>query len=101
MNSKNFIDEYNSKFIHSNNNKLFSRDTFDFTYEINKERKKITNNNENNIDDLPSTSNNILNYNNCEPEIPNFKFKKFNPNEFLKNINPVKKSRKGKEYMKI
>ena len=90
MNSKNFIDEYNSKFIH-NNNKLFSRDTFDFTYEINKKRKKITNNNENNIDDLPSTSNNILNYNNCDPEIPNFEFKKFNSNEFLKNTNPVKK----------
>ncbi|ORY20966.1 hypothetical protein LY90DRAFT_516364, partial [Neocallimastix californiae] len=99
MNSKNFIDEYNSKFIHNDNNKLFSRDTFDFTYEINKERKKITNNNENNIDDLPSTSNNILNYNNCDSEIPNFEFKKFNSNEFFKNTNPVKKSRKGKEVI--
>ena len=101
MNSKIFIDEYsNSKFTPENNNKSFKRDTFDSIYEINNNihnyKKKIDNNNENNIDNLPSTSNNIPN---CKirvnTEISNFKFKKFNSSEFLKNNNPVK-SRKGK-----
>jgi len=75
MNSKIFIDEHNSsKFISENNNKSFKSDTFDFIYKINNEihndKMKIYNNKENNIDNLPSTSNNILNCKNVTPHKP-------------------------------
>jgi len=105
MNSKNIIDEYNnSKFIYSNNNKLLKRDTFDFIYEINSEypiyEKMVNNNKENIMNNLPSNSNNFLNYKTYNPENSNFKLKKhkiFSKNE--KNFNNKKFSKNDKNFI--